>query len=197
VLLGGLFFGGVGVAISAVAAHRSSVNAQMICWIIAIRFIAWGTLLVSRCALSARSRLARFMDRHLPDGAGEDGVALVFAIYLPAALLTLLLRLLGVRGQRTTDTALGRRTQTARPGGLPRAPMGFTLMAISAVPTCAADVRCWGSTGSRQLRKQGPLSTRNRRQALKRFMNASSRLLGQASLAGFACHQSASSCAKR
>jgi hypothetical protein len=122
--LGGLLFGGFGVAISIwVGTHHSNPNFQAVCLIIAIPFTAWGALLVSRCALSAQSRLARFIDRYLPDGVGEEGVALIFAIYLPAAFLTLFLRLLGVRGQRTRGMTLGKRTQTARPpGGLPRPP---------------------------------------------------------------------------
>jgi hypothetical protein len=50
--------------------------------------------------------MARFIDRYLPDAAGlEDGALLVLVIYFPAALLTLLLRSLGVRGQRTSSMA--------------------------------------------------------------------------------------------
>jgi hypothetical protein len=75
--LGGLLFGGFGIAMSGVASHQSSPNIQVLCWIIAIPLTAWGTLLVSRCALSAQSRLARFIDRYLPDGVGEEGVALI------------------------------------------------------------------------------------------------------------------------
>lgn len=122
--LAGLLFGGLGVAMSAwIATHHSSPNVQVVGWIIAIPFTAWGVLLVSRCALSAQSRLARFVGRYLPDGVGEEGVALILAIYLPAALLTLFLRLLGVRGQRTSGMTLGKRTQIARPpGSLPRPP---------------------------------------------------------------------------
>jgi hypothetical protein len=122
--LGGLLFGGFGVAILVwVATHHSNPNIQAVCWIIAIPFAAWGALLVSRCALSAQSRLARFVDRHLPDGVGEEGVALIFAIYLPAALLTLFLGRLGIRGQRIRGTTLGKRTQAARPpDGLPLTP---------------------------------------------------------------------------
>ena len=115
--LGGLFFGGFGIAMSWVATQYSSLNIQVLCWMVAVPLIAWGTLLVSRSALSAQSRLARFVDRHLPDASGEEGIALVFVIYLPAALLTLFLGFLGVRGQRIRGTTLGQRTQAPRPPG--------------------------------------------------------------------------------
>jgi hypothetical protein len=50
--------------------------------------------------------MARFVDRYFPDAGGlEDAAFLVLAIYFPAALLTLLLRSLGVRGQRTSSMA--------------------------------------------------------------------------------------------
>ena len=115
--LAGLLFGGLGVAISVWAAtHHSSPNIQVACWIIAIPFTVWGAVLVLRCALSARSRMARFVDRYLPDAFGfEEAALLLLAVYLPAALLTLLLRRLGVRGQRTSSTALVRpRSQLPR-----------------------------------------------------------------------------------
>lgn len=57
--------------------------------------------MISRCALPAQSRLARLLDKHPPDAAAEEGLLLLAIIYLPAASLTVLLRSLGVRGQRT------------------------------------------------------------------------------------------------
>jgi hypothetical protein len=49
------------------------------------------------------------LDSHLPDAVGfEEAVALIVVIYLPAVLLTLLLRLLGIRGQRTHHMAFGK-----------------------------------------------------------------------------------------
>jgi hypothetical protein len=57
--------------------------------------------MVSRCALSVRSRVARFLDKRVPDAVGlEEAALLLIAIYLPAVLLTLLLRFFGVRGQQ-------------------------------------------------------------------------------------------------
>jgi hypothetical protein len=123
--LAGLLFGGLGVAMSVWGAtHDLGPKIQVVYWVIAILFTAWGGFLVSRCVLSAQSRMARFMDRYLPDAVGfEEAVALILAIYLPAALLTLLLRLLGVRGQRTNSMALGKGTRIARPpGSLPHPP---------------------------------------------------------------------------
>jgi cytochrome c biogenesis protein CcdA len=122
--LAGLVLGGGGVAILIGSATQDlTPNIELICWVIAIPVTAWGGLLVSRCALSAQSRMGRFADKCLPDGQGEEGLALILVIYLPAALLTLLLRLFGVRGQRNSSMALGKRTRITRPpGGLPRPP---------------------------------------------------------------------------
>ena len=105
--LAGLLFGGLGVVISILAAtHHLNAGIQVLCWAIGILFTAWGALLLPRCVLSAHSRMARFIDRYLPDAAGlEDAAFLLLAIYLPAALLTLLLRFLGMRGQRTNGMA--------------------------------------------------------------------------------------------
>jgi hypothetical protein len=116
--LAGLLFGGLGVATSIwVATHHLSPAIQVLCWTFAILFTVWGALLFPRCVLSAHSRMARFIDRYLPDAAGfEDAALLVLAIYLPAALLTLLLRFLSVRGQRTSSMAfVTPRSQLPRP----------------------------------------------------------------------------------
>jgi hypothetical protein len=102
-LWGGLWIGGLGVAMSLWGAttHDLGPHFQVIYWIVTILFSAWGGLLVSRCALSAQSRMARFVDKILPDAVGfEEGAALILAVYLPAVLLTLLLHFFGVRGQR-------------------------------------------------------------------------------------------------
>jgi hypothetical protein len=123
--LAGLLFGGFGIAMSVWGAtHDFSPNIQVLCWVFATPFTAWGGLLVSRCVLSAQSRMVRFVDRYLPDAVGfEEAAALILAIYLPAALLTFLLRLIGVRGQRTSSMTLGKGTRVARPpGSLPRPP---------------------------------------------------------------------------
>jgi hypothetical protein len=90
---------------------------------IAIPLTACAGLLVSRCARSAQSRVARLLDRHLPDAVGfEETVALIVVVYLPAVLLTLLLRLLGIRGQRTHHLAFGKGTRIARRAGNPTKP---------------------------------------------------------------------------
>jgi hypothetical protein len=103
--LSGLLIGGLGVVMLVLVSTTSSASpvAEVLFWAFGILFTALGGLMASRCALSAQSRIARFLDGKLPDAAGlEDGALLLIAIYLPAVLLTLLTRLLGVRGQRSS-----------------------------------------------------------------------------------------------
>jgi hypothetical protein len=111
-LLSGPLFGGIGIALLVFASTHASASpsAEVLFWTLAILFTAAGGLLAARCALPAQSRLAQFLDRNVPDSAGlEEGIFLIVAIYLPAALLTLLLRFLGVRGQRSSTHGNGRR----------------------------------------------------------------------------------------
>jgi len=102
-VLSGLLSGGIGIALLVFVSTHASVSllAEVLFWTLAILLTAVGGLMAARCALPAQSRLARFLDRKLPDAVGlEEGIFLIVAIYLPAALLTLVFRLLGVRGQR-------------------------------------------------------------------------------------------------
>jgi hypothetical protein len=104
--LSGLLCGGLGVVmLVSVSTHSSaSLVAEVLFWAFGILFTVWGGLMASRCALSAQSRIARFLDGKLPDAVGlEEGALLLVAIYLPAVLLTLLIRFLGVRGQRSSS----------------------------------------------------------------------------------------------
>ena len=74
---------------------------NLLFWPVALLLIAWGMLLASRCIVPARSRLARLAERWLPDPVGlDEGILLALVFIMPAALLTLLLRLIGVRGQQ-------------------------------------------------------------------------------------------------
>ena len=101
--LGGVLFGGFGVAMSVFGATHDlgpPLLFRVFYWTIAILFAAYGALMFSRCVLSAKSRMARFLRRFLPDAVDlEAGALLILLVYLPAVLLTLLLRFLGVRGQ--------------------------------------------------------------------------------------------------
>jgi len=122
--LQGLLIGSPGVAMTVWgAAHTLGPKIQVLYWAVAILFMAWGGLLVSRCVLSAQSPLARFVDKHPIDGQGLDGVALVIAAYVPAAFITLVLNFFGVRGQRTSGIALGKGIHIARsPDSVDRPP---------------------------------------------------------------------------
>jgi hypothetical protein len=64
-------------------------------------FTAWGLLQITRCFVPAQSWLARTADKLSADTADlEDGAILVVVFLLPAALVTLVLRRIGVSGQR-------------------------------------------------------------------------------------------------
>jgi hypothetical protein len=107
-VLSGLLSGGIGIALLVFVSTHASASplAEVLFWTLAILLTAVGGLMAARCALPAQSRLARFLDRKLPDAVGlEESIFLIVAIYLPAALLTLVLRLLGVRGQRKQQHA--------------------------------------------------------------------------------------------
>lgn len=104
--LSGLLFGGLGVVMLVFVSTQPSASlvAEVLFWALGILFTVWGGLMASRCALSAQSRIARFLDRKLPDAVGlEESALLIIAIYLPAVLLTLLLSFLGIRGQRSSS----------------------------------------------------------------------------------------------
>jgi hypothetical protein len=103
-VLSGVLFGGLGIALLAFVSTHASTSpfAEVLFWTLAILLTAVGGLMAARGALPAPSRLARLLDRNVPDAVGlEEGVLLIVAIYLPAALLTLLICFLGVRGQRS------------------------------------------------------------------------------------------------
>ena len=107
-VLSGLLPGSIGIALLVFVSTNASASplAEVLFWTLAILLTAVGGLMAARCAVPAQSRLARFLDRNVPDAAGlEDAIFLIGAIYLPAVLLTLLLRLLGVRGQRKQQHA--------------------------------------------------------------------------------------------
>ena len=114
-VLSGLLPGGIGIALLVFVSTNASASplADVLFWTLAILLTAVGGLMAARCAVPAQSRLARFLDRNVPDAAGlEDAIFLIVAIYFPAVLLTLLIRFVGVRGQRSMHDN-GRRT--ARP----------------------------------------------------------------------------------
>lgn len=102
--MGGACFAGLGVAMSLWGVTHNLwalTFGHLFYWTTAIIFTAYGGLLFSRCVLAARSRSARFVERFLPDAVGlEDGLALLLLMYLPAVLLTIVLRNLGIKGQR-------------------------------------------------------------------------------------------------
>ena len=107
-VLSGLLFGGIGVALLAFLLTDASASllAKIFIWPIAILLTSMGGLMAARCALPAQSRLARLLDRNLPDDVGSEGIVLlILVIYLPSVLLTLLMRRLGIRGQRNAESA--------------------------------------------------------------------------------------------
>jgi hypothetical protein len=101
----GLILGGIGATMLISGATRNlggpPLYAQVALWVVAIVLTTCGSILGLRCVLPRQSRAACLLDKFVPDAVGlEEAAFLIIAIYLPAALLTLLLRLFGVRGQQ-------------------------------------------------------------------------------------------------
>jgi hypothetical protein len=100
---GGVLFGGLGVLMSAWGTTHDlgpPLYFRVIYWVMAALLTAWGGFLLSRCVVPKRSRIAQFLDKFIPDAVGlEEAAFLLIAIYLPAVLITLLLRSFGVRGE--------------------------------------------------------------------------------------------------
>jgi len=116
-VLSGVLFGGLGIALLVFVSTHASASpfANILFWTFAILLTAAGGLMAARCALPAQSRLARFLDRNLPDAVGlEESVLVIVVIYLPAVPLTLLLRFLGVQGQRSMHGGRGTTRPAAR-----------------------------------------------------------------------------------
>ena len=95
-------------------------RSQILISTFAIVFAGIGGPLALRSVLSIRSRAGTFLDRHMTPtnlfaGLAMADSSLVF-IFLPAILLTLFLRGLGVRGQ-VTDWCRPTSSQIAQPTG--------------------------------------------------------------------------------
>lgn len=103
-VLAGIVIGGIGVGMLVTGASQDSLVwlgwFNLLWWPIAALLTVWGALLLSRCAVPPGSRIAQLAERWLPDPAGpDDGAIAALVFVLPAALLTLLLRRIGIRGK--------------------------------------------------------------------------------------------------
>jgi hypothetical protein len=66
---------------------------------LAILLILWGALLLGRCLSAPSSRWSKFAEKAHPDTVdGEGLIILLLLSLLPAVILTLVLRRLGMRG---------------------------------------------------------------------------------------------------
>jgi hypothetical protein len=78
-------------------------------WLLATAFFAWGLVLLGGCVSPPDSRPARWAASVLPGISGPDllGDSSGFfdLLYYPAAVLTLLLRSIGVRGCKSSRSA--------------------------------------------------------------------------------------------
>ena len=72
---------------------------RFLVWSLALFFAAWGALLFARSLVPSDSPLARLAEKLVPDSADEGALVLLVVFCLPAALLTILLRQFGVRGE--------------------------------------------------------------------------------------------------
>lgn len=105
-VLAGLVIGAIGAGMLVTGASRNSLAwlgwFNLLWWPIAALCTVWGALLLSRCAMPAGSRVALRAERWLPSPASvvpDEGIVVALVFVVPAALLTLLLRLFGIRGQ--------------------------------------------------------------------------------------------------
>jgi hypothetical protein len=100
-----LFAAGLGVLIACVLLLSSAGETmwwvwQALFWLLAAGFFAWALVLLGGCVSPPDSRPARWAAVALPDIADFDGESsgLLQLLFFPAAVLTLLLRSIGVRG---------------------------------------------------------------------------------------------------
>jgi len=117
----GIVFGGLGVGMMVAGARQDVGDMRYLCaaplpnwfvtsvyWSVAVIFAAAGAIMASRCFLPAQSRLARALDRHLPDTVGlDETIVLLAVIYLPALVAVVILRSLGIKGQRLVGRERG------------------------------------------------------------------------------------------
>lgn len=76
-------------------------------WLLAAAFVAWGLVLLLGCVSPPKSRPARWAAVALPQIVSFDGETGLLATmtFFPAALLTLLLRGIGIRGCKSPQSA--------------------------------------------------------------------------------------------
>jgi hypothetical protein len=103
--IGGLLFGGLGI-VSLIEGVEHGMNLsvpfQVLVWTVLIALTVLGAALALRSVLSIRSRAGHFLDQHLNLGFLAYPDQSMLYIVLPAVVLTLLLRCLGVRGQHAS-----------------------------------------------------------------------------------------------
>ena len=113
-----LFFALLAIAIGAFIAWlllASSARETMwwlwyaLFWLLVAAFFAWALVLLGGCVSSPDSRPARWAAVALPDMADSDSLGdssnWLSLLFYPAALLTLLLRSIGIRGCKSSRSA--------------------------------------------------------------------------------------------
>lgn len=62
--------------------------------------ICWGCLLLARTFFAPKSRWSKLAEKYHPDTSDGEGIIIIFVLFfLPAVLLTLILRVIGIRGR--------------------------------------------------------------------------------------------------
>ena len=96
-LMAGLIFVALGVGSVVAARQPLAFGIQVTFGLIAVVLLFLGGGLIALGLAPSDSRLRDLARKFWPDAAGlEDATFLVIAVYVPAALITLALRLLGV-----------------------------------------------------------------------------------------------------
>lgn len=104
-LTAGIIVGGLGVLIliGRIPQWSSAEFSwySLFLWLVGLLLSGWGGLLLSRCVVPAKSRIADWTAKCFPDPNWFQDTLIVLAVFaIPAILLTLALRLIGVKGQQ-------------------------------------------------------------------------------------------------
>jgi|ERR1044072_4887071 hypothetical protein len=94
--------------IASTARDTMALPLYAVLWVIAAAFLAWAAVLLLGCVSPPESRPMRWASRVLPPIVSMDGQEglLAYITFLPAAVLTLALRAIGMRGAKSADSAL-------------------------------------------------------------------------------------------
>ncbi len=95
--------GGLGVAFClSVFYIEEAVWIMSLMVAIGLLLICWGCLLFARTFFAPKNRWSKLAEKYHPDTCDGEGIVIIVVLFfLPAVLLTLILRIFGIRGRVT------------------------------------------------------------------------------------------------